>query len=186
VSAGASKRGCSIPHAIFELETFDRLPLWAQVLLASRMVRRAVLALPADVTVSQRDRWLAGLDAIDRSARDGTWSQDDRRAMGVASRMQPVVNGGKVAEAYHWAADATHAAHDSTDFAAAETACTAGVRNAIAHASESPGMSPLQARIFMAGDLDLLRFACEESRIGRYDGLGTAVLSRLTPVHPPT
>ncbi len=171
--------------AMFDSDAFDRLPLWAQVLLGSRMVRRAVLALPPDVPASQRDRWLAGLDAIDLCARDGAWSKEQRPIVAAANRVQPVVNGGSAGEAFHWIADATHAAHDSLDLGAAETACTNGVRNAIAACAQSPGMTGLQATILAASDLDLLQFACSESRVGRYDGVGEGVLSRLPPVHAP-
>src|SRR5258705_95786 len=76
-------------------------------------------------------------------------------------------------------ADAAHAAEDSTDFSAAESSCVGSIGRCLDAAASSKGMNPLQARILIASDLDLIRFACQEARIGRYDGVGDQVLSRL-------
>jgi hypothetical protein len=173
-------------HAIFELESCDKLPLWAQVLMASRLIRRALLALPAKGSESCRAVLLAGCDGLERCAKAGQHLRSEQPAIKRAASFQPSTHTHMVAVAMHWAADAALAAEAALDFGAAESACSNSAWNAMTHASQSPGMTPLQARIYAAADLDLLRFACEESRIGRYDGLGDAVLQRLVPVHAPT
>jgi hypothetical protein len=174
-----------MPNAIFELDTIKDLPLWAQVLMASRMVRRAVLALPPGVPESGPRILLAGCDAMDQCAKAGQNLRSEKAAIGRAERFQPSTITHAAALAMECAADATLAAEASLDFGAAEVACVNSAQRAMTHASESPGLAPLQAQIFMAADLDLLRFACKEARVGRYDGLGEAVFGRMTPVHPP-
>lgn len=171
--------------ALFELDTIKTLPLWAQVLMASRMVRRAVLWLPMDVPESGPRILLAGCDGMDRCAKAGQNLGSEKEAIARAKRFQPSTVTHAAAVAMGWAADAVLAAEASLDFGAAETACVNSAHQAMAHSMESPGLTPLQARTYMAGDLDLLRFACEEARVGRYDGLGDAVFGRLLPIYPP-
>lgn len=171
--------------AIFELDAIKDLPLWAQVLIASRMARRAALWLPPDAKPAARNVILAGCDAIDRCAQAGQWLAAEKPAIKEAGDQSLSGRAYQAGQAFYFAADATHAAHDSLDFSAAESACVGSAFKAVACAAESPGLTPLQARIFAAADLDQLRFACKEAGVGRYDGLGTQVMSRLAPVHPP-
>ncbi|MEZ6190010.1 MAG: hypothetical protein R3C45_01815 [Phycisphaerales bacterium] len=172
-------------HAIFELDQIAGLPLWAQVLIASRIARRAALWLPLDTPTSVREALLAGCDAADRCAISGQRSTEDVQAMQIAANqttshvVQPAI------DAMYYAADAAHAAESSLDFEAAERACTQSVLKALASAAEMATLNPLQVRIFAAADLDQLRFACNEIGINRYDGLGTAVIGRLFPVTAP-
>lgn len=153
--------------------------------MASRMVRRAVLWLPMDVPESGTRILLAGCDGIDRCAKAGQNLASEKEAVSRAKRFQPSTVTHAAAIAMGWAADAALAAEASLDFGAAETACVNSAHQAMAHAMESPGLAPLQARTYMAADLDLLRFACEESKVGRYEGLGGAVFGRLLPIYPP-
>lgn len=170
---------------IFEVDTYGELPLWAQVLLASRLTRRAALWMPEDVPDETRQTLLKACDAIDRCAIAGDWLKAERAVIEKAANMQPVADACGAVNAVYYTADAAHAAHDSLDFSAAESACTSSAGKAMAEAGKSTGLNPLQVRIFAAADVDLLRFACKEAGVGRYDGLGTAVMGRLCPVYPP-
>ena len=170
---------------IFEVDTYGELPLWAQVLLASRLVRRAALWLPDDLPAETRQTLLAACDAMDRCAIAGECLKAERAVIEKAANMQPVADACGAVNAVYYAADAAHAAHDSLDFSAAESACTSSAGKAMAEAGKSTGLNPLQVRIFAAADVDLLRFACKEAGVGRYGGLGTAVMERLCPVYPP-
>lgn len=170
---------------IFEVDTYGDLPLWAQVLMASRLVRRAALWLPDDVPEETRQTLLAACDAMDRCAIAGEWLKAERAVVEQAANMDPVADACGAVSAMYYAADATHAAHDSLDFSAAESACTSSAGKAMAEAGKSTGLNPLQVRIFAAADVDLLRFACKEAGVGRYDGLGNGVMERLCPVYPP-
>ena len=172
-------------HAIFDLKSYDQLPLWGQVLLASRLLRRAILALPEDAPASTRPAMLAGCDAIDRSACAGAVSHEDKAALKRAAGFQPTCYTMAVATSMNWAVDAVLAAEDSTSFSAAEAACGRSVGTALMWAMEADGMTGLQAGIYAATDLDLIRFACAEFRIGRYDGLTMNVMSRLVPIVAP-
>jgi hypothetical protein len=180
-----------VTAAIFELEKYKDLPLWAQVLLAARMARRSALALPeADSGV--RTALLEGCDALEwctRNARaplsPAAEPADVRDRLLRAKRAQPTARSRGAACAFEAAADAAAAAEASLDFSAAETACSNSAWNAIAHSSAAHGMTPLQTRILLAADFDLLRFSCAESRVGRYDALPSDVLGRLIPARAP-
>jgi hypothetical protein len=170
--------------ALFELDQISQLPLWAQVLLASRMVRRAALSLGERLADAEGQRRLAGCDALDRATLAGSWSQQ-RQALETACAGSVGRHGREVAEALRLAADAAHAATDATDFEAAERACCASARRAMDEACRVYTFTPLQARILLAADFDLIRFSCGEARIGRYDALTADVLQRLVPVRAP-
>lgn len=170
---------------IFETDLYRELPLWAQVLMASRLVRRAALWLPDDVPEQTRRLLLEGCDAMDRCAIAGERLKAEQAVIEKAAGIQPVADACAAVNAMYYAADATHAAHDSLDFSAAESACTSSVGKAMAEVEKSRGLNPLQVRIFAASEVDQLRFACKEAGVGKYDRLGTEVMQRLCPVHPP-
>jgi hypothetical protein len=148
-----------------EQNLYACLPLWAQVLLAARAVRRAALTLPAD----EQGPLLEGCDRLVEAAREGTLERGYRYEGGS----------GSVDLALEAAVDAAHAAEASLDFSAAETACLTSTTRALAYAAQSA--ATLQAAILVASDVDLLQFATDEFRIGRYDPLTPDVLARLTP-----
>ncbi len=174
-----------MPNVLFDLKFYDQLPLWGQVLLASRLLRRAILALPENAPASTRLAMLAGCDAIDRSACAGEVLHADKAELKRAASFQPTCYTMAVATSMNWAVDAVLAAEDSTSFGAAEAACGRSVGTALMWAMEADGMTALQGRIYAATDLDLIRFACAEFRIGRYDGLTKNVMSRLVPIVAP-
>ncbi|MFZ5617235.1 MAG: hypothetical protein ACOZAA_07945 [Pseudomonadota bacterium] len=170
--------------AIFELDEVEKLPLRAQALIASRMARRAILHLPREFSEGDRQAMLALCDALDRAAATGDLDPtalDEVIERALATRGGPA---GEAAEALYWAWDAAGAAIGALDFPV-DDICIMSASNAIASASRTYGMTPLQAVIFAAADLDLLRFACKEANVGFYDALGAGVMGRLPPVHPP-
>lgn len=144
------------------------LPLWAQVLLAGRMARRA-----ADHPVLERvgDVFPAGCTG----AAEPGW----HRALLEEVRTLPASPARASAEA---ALDSAYAADDSLDFSAAESACTTSAQRAVDEAGGGPKLNALQAAILAGSDLDLLAFAFAEADADRYDPLPASVLGRLTPV----
>lgn len=170
--------------ALFELDAIPTLPLWAQVLIASRMARRAALHLPKSFADKDRRSMLALCDALDEAAATGEYWKD--RIGPLAARLEALRGGaaGEAAEALYWAWDAAGAAHGAQSFPVDAT-CVRDVQNAIAAASRSHGLSPLQIRLYAAADLDQIRFACGEAHVGFYDALGPQVMGRLAPVYPP-
>lgn len=152
--------------AIFELDQIKDLPFWAQVLIASRMARRAALWLPANVPQTTRDTLVAACDALDRCAQTGTHASEDTAAIKRADDLPDNAIIHAAAETLRWAADAALAAHDTQDFGAADAACINSSKQAMNWAMQSPGLNPLQVRVFAAADLDTLRFTCKESGVG--------------------
>lgn len=169
--------------AIFELDEISKLPLYAQAFIAARMARRATLFLPKTFAAAERAAMLEICDKLDALCRDGGASM---------KKMQPLydrANGfrsaaaGEAAEALYWAVDATASAEAANDFPVDAT-CVRDAQNAMAAASRSNGLSPLQVRVYAAADLDALRFACGEAGIRFYDALGSYVMERIAPVYP--
>ena len=170
--------------AIFELDQAAKLPLYAQAFIAARMARRAILFLPRDFPAAERAMMIEVCDKLDALCRDGGASM---------KKMQPLydrANGfrgaaaGEAAEALYWAVDATASAEAANDFPVDAT-CIRDAQNAMAAASRSQGLSPLQVRVYAAADLDTLRFACAEAPVQFYDALGPYVMERIAPVYPP-
>jgi hypothetical protein len=172
-----------MPNAIFELDLYARLPLWAQVLMAARLIRRALRELPAgddadDATVRLME---AACDAATQCANAGSMSRALEKQLRDGTAYTPTARTVELWSATFYLTDAAAAAQASESFSAADAACTSSVGQVFAHVRESIGMSPLRVRILAAGDLDLLRFACGEFRVGTYDRIPDDVLLRLTP-----
>jgi hypothetical protein len=170
--------------ALFELDAIPKLPLWAQVLIAARMARRAVLHLPKEFDRKEREPLLALCDALDNAAATGEYWKE--KIAPLAARMAAMRGGagGEAVEALYWAWDAAGAAHGAESYPVDAT-CIGDVQNAIDAASHAEGLSPLKVRIFASADLDQIRFACSEGAVGFYDALGPQVMGRLAPVYPP-
>ena len=176
--------------AIFELDTIGTLPLFGQALLAARMARRGVLAVMPEAThVADAERVLMirACEGMELCAREGTGTHrmkplfaeamELRDAAGLQSRERDSVR-----HALWWAIDATNAAEMAQDFPVDGTV-TRSMHTAVAMLAEDRRITRLELTILLAGDFDLVRFACGEARIGRYDGLTEYVMERLTPVH---
>ncbi len=170
--------------AIFELHTIADLPVWAQVLLASRIARRAALAMRSLVPTEEIAIRLRACDLMEESARLGS-SHRIFPEMKKSVNYDGVPAGIPLSNVLFWAVDTAHAAESTGDFAAAETALINSGRQTFEYAKAIPTMNPLQVAVCLAGDLDQLRFACKECSIGRYDPLSKDVFERLAPVYPP-
>ncbi|MCC6229427.1 MAG: hypothetical protein IT432_09390 [Phycisphaerales bacterium] len=173
--------------AIFELNEFGTLPLWGQALVAARMVRRGVLAVLPDAPPNFRDRALEACATIERCAVGGSLQRDDEQMLigAMNLRAQAEARVAAVAQALWWAIDSCRAAQGAQDFPVDATVTNSALR-AIGELGEDPRVSRLQLTVLVAADFDLIRFACSEVTIGRYDALTSHVLSRLAPVHPLT
>lgn len=142
----------------------EKLPLWAQVLVASRLLRRAALAL-------QDRSALAQCDYADASA----WA-------GECQVGTPPACTGPLHTAAEQLADATAAAQGAQSFPV-DRCVTAGAQRCIDAICAVRGVNVVQAAILLGADLDQLNFACKEVGVGTYDGLGAHVRGRLAPVH---
>lgn len=170
-------------HAIFELEKYRDLPLWAQVLLAARIIGRAVGGLgPQDEQARQIIQ--RGVAAAIDCALAGDVTRDLAPVLKSSARMPTHTRTHALAVAMEMLIDAAMAAQASESFSAADTACSNSVGKAIESVSHAPGMNPLRTRILISADLNQLRFACDEAKVGTYDPIPKDVLLRLTPVRP--
>ncbi len=174
-----------MPPRIFEIEKYAELPLWAQVLIASRIARRAIVELPTTVTQKDYDQFVSVCDSLDECAIRGERSAEAKSLFDKQLRYQPSRDSTAASQALYYAIDAAHAAESSMDFEAAESACTGSVYKAIAAAAESAFMNPIRIAIFVAADIDQLNFACKSGAAHRYYGLGKEVVGNMIPVHPP-
>lgn len=174
--------------AIFDLEEFARLPLWGQVLIAARMVRRGSLALVEGATFANAAQLHAQImgacDVIEQCARAGEGARKAKKTMTAARQVRDGLTrqAKAVGEALWWAVDAAEAAEAANDFPIDATV-TNSARAAIGALATEPRVISLQVTILMAGDIDLVRFSSGEAKIGKYDGLSEYVFERITPVH---
>jgi hypothetical protein len=168
-----------------ELPVLDALPLWAKVLAASRIARRAALWMPNSASENARTLLVQACDAIDRWALAGERLKPDLAIVERAKALRPRAAEQGAVMALFFAADAAHAAESALDFSAAESACHSSMLKAFDAAKGAAGLNPIQVQIFIAADVDLLGFACKEANIDRYQGLGRGVAERLFPVYPP-
>ena len=170
-----------MPHAIFELDQYRELPLWAQVLMSARLVRRALKELlPEEAEIARTME--NACDAAIQCASHGSMSGGLDKALRSGISFTPTTRTAALWSAMYFLIDATAAAQASESFSAADAACSSSVGHCFAHIGDSPEMSPLRVRILLAADLDQLRFACKDSRVGTYDPIPQDVLLRLTPV----
>ena len=131
----------------------ERLPLWAQVMLAARLIRRAIGDQSAFVPACE-------------TLIDGCFGGEHGWHRGVLDvhRLPATAATGSLRAALEAALDAAFAAETSLDFSAAETACTSSALRAIGEASQAPSLNPLQARTYVVSDLDLLGFSLWRGR----------------------
>ncbi len=169
--------------AIFELDQFGQLPLWAQVLLVARMVRRAKLSFETLLAAHAVTLVDEACTVLERSAEQGDIARADEEKLeeGKTLRDQagPVA---LVGESLWWVIDAAGAAQAAQDFPVDATVTNSAL-NAIRSIAADDRFNSLQIQVVMAGDFDLLRFACKEAGIGTYNGLTTAVAGNLPPLH---
>jgi hypothetical protein len=170
--------------AIFELETFPDIPLWGQVLIAARMVRRGALAMLPGAPARIREVVTSACDAVERCAERGESRTPERRAFerAISLRDEHAPGYSAVCVSAWWMVDAARAAEAANDFPI-DAVVTSSARGAVAALAQDPRVVALQVTVLFAGDLDLVRFACAECGVGKYSGLTAHVSSRLAPVH---
>lgn len=155
------------------------LPLFGQGLVASRLARRAVLAMLAD---KDQQTALAACDALDEVTRRGDGWPSAQPACDKVQRLRRTRETDAAIESVRWANDSIGAALGALDFPVDATVAASAERcfSAIAH---DPRVTPLQPTIVMQSDIDLIAFACREANIHTYDALTDYVFERLAPCH---
>lgn len=158
------------------------LPLWAQVLVALRMTLR-LLQGGADTAGGWRAHADAALAATQACIAEGNVDADATRVFDAWSADRPDNGPASLDGALNCVLDAARAAAAALDFAIDDTVTHSALR-AISHLAADVRVAPMQLLVSMAADIDQLRFACGEARVGRYDALPKAVFLRLAPAHP--
>lgn len=176
--------------AIFELNQFGELPLWAQALVAMRMTRRGVLtfinpdAAPHAAVRAAINRACGIIEACAIEG-NGVHRHEPELDAAMALRDDCPRDLLPLCCSAWWSVDSARAAQSANDFPIDATVANSA-RQAIAALAQDRRIIPLQLATVFAADFDQVRFACTEARIGRYDGLTRHVLDRLAPVHPLT
>ncbi len=142
--------------------TLDHLPMLARVLVGSRLVRRRVLGQPPG---SSRDADLSTLDGIDTAIRAGHAGPPG--TTGSHPGFRPLMQ-------------ALAACRPETPDSGEVTRL---VREVIRFVCDDPWVSSLQVAILLSADIDQIRYACGELRLGERDPLTDSVFLRLAPVH---
>lgn len=170
--------------AIFELDRFGELPLWGQALIAMRMTRRGAMALITPRHSTIRETMDAAFDIIESCAVEGNGVHRYEKELDAAMALRDDCPRElfPLCHSMWYAVDSARAAQYANDFPIDATVANSA-RQAIGALAGDGRIVPLQLTVLAAGDMDLVRFACGEARIGRYDGLTRHVLDRLAPVH---
>lgn len=159
--------------------TLAVLPLFAQSLVAGRLARRAVLAM---LDGEERLLALEACDVVESIARRGDgWSA----SLVVPARLRKhrrTRENEAALEAVRWAFDAAGAAQGALDFPV-DALVTASAQRSISAVCDDARVSSIQVTIIVQSDVDLIGFACGESNVRTYDGVGEHVIGRLPPCH---
>lgn len=155
------------------------LPLFGQGLVASRLARRAVLAM---LPSNDQQTALVACDSLDEVTRRGDGWRSAQAACEQLQRLRPTRETEAAIEGVRWANDSVGAAQGALDFPVDATVAASAERcfSAIAH---DPRVTTLQLVIVMHSDIDLIAFACREANIRTYDALTDYVFERLAPCH---
>lgn len=161
------------------------LPLWAQVLVAARLLQRAALAMPDELPPALRECIDAVVAAMQDCACAGGGVHRHRACFDAAMAWRDgdaAATTAPLRGLLWYAIDATRAADAAQDFPIDATVMRSTLRG-VGELARDARIVPLQTRVLMAGDIDLLRFACDEAAVGRYDAMPDAVFLNLPPVH---
>lgn len=170
------------PSRFLDLSGIDQLPLWAQVTLAARLVRRMAMGW-RDLTVKQREPMLHAADRMLSAASSRACSPEDRDAFAMAFDHATSLKADALALALFHAGAATSAAMRADETSWGDSTTVASVRKALLAACQAAQFGQLQVRIAIAADADLLAFACSEQGLGRLDAMTPHVFGRLPLVH---
>ena len=165
--------------SVLDLDQFAALPLWGQVLIAARMLQRMLLASAQELPESERLKIDAAIQSIAESAlRGGRVREAEGGFASLYARERPT----PLVEASRQLFSAAGAAEGALDFPV-DASVTRSCREALRLLATDERLLPIQIAVLLGSDIDLVRHACREFRVGRYDGLGKDVLQRLTPLH---
>ena len=167
-------------------DQFGTLPLAGQALIAVRMVRRGALGMLTNLD-PERDLILKTCEAMESCAFEGQGGHRlkplFKQAMALRDEGGPYsAEREALRHALWWAVDAILAAEMAPAPPVEETV-ERSARASIQRLGSDRRVNRLQLTVLVAGDLDLIRHACREAGVGRYDALGAYVKERLTPVH---
>lgn len=185
------------------------LPLWAQVFVAVRMARRALLALPAAQPVvlpaalpaalpamprkpanSMAEQRLAkglsaALDAAERCVFNHYTTAADLLALHEGAELRGRGRGDmpQASEAVFWCVDACRAAIAANDFPV-DDAVTHAAMNVLRVLGRANFSAAVQVWAVARAEIDTLDFACREAQQGTYFALPETVRGRLIALQP--
>lgn len=172
---------------------FASLPVYAQALVAVRMVRRAAMA-KLESSEAEARLIATACDSAEACCTTGTGVYQSRELFDRAMALRDLATDHSTRQwlrhAMWYAIDALRAADacQERDF---ESTVTRSAQTAIAALGEDENLSRMQITILLAADIDQLLFACGEVNklpaknvASKYEGLGSHIMGRLAPAHP--
>lgn len=168
--------------SVLDLDSLNRLPLWGQVLIAARMLKRALLAMSGTMPAAAVLHVQALVDAIEHCSAGGGPARPCLQAFEAVASAPKTCETSALIEAARLAVDAARAAEAAHDFpvdATVTQSCLASLRALSADAR----VLPVQIAVLLGGDIDLVRFVASEAGIDRFAPLGRGFPERLLPVH---
>lgn len=169
------------------------LPLWAQVLVAQRVVQRALLGARdadaagkggAEAASSLDDRLHAALQTIEQCCWAGEVSRAAERALrsAMALRERGDAASRTLREAVYWAIDACRAAQAAQDFPV-DALVTHSAANALLALAQDDRFGAIRVLAVAATEIDLIGFAAGEARQPTYGAVPAEVRGRMLPLH---
>jgi len=156
--------------------------LLGQVLVASRIVRRGILAI---LEGEHRAISVKACDEIESCTQKGSGWGEAQRVFKEIDKIPINRSTEFVIEALRKVIIACGKAMGALGKSPDPTV-TISVRQAIDSLGADPRLSRLQIQILFVSDLELVQFACGELGLGPMDPLTQYVFERLAPVHPLT
>lgn len=166
------------------------LPLWAQVLVALRVMQRALPAAAEGHAVAAAEtpviaRLRAALGTVEQCCWAGEVDRAAERALqrGMALRQRGDAASRTLREAVYWVIDACRAAQAAQDFPV-DALITNSAANAVLTLANDARFGRVQVLAVTGAEIDLIGFAAREAGQQTYNAVPAQVRGRLLPLHP--
>jgi hypothetical protein len=173
------------PSSFLDFSRIGTLPLWGQVAIAARLVRRMALGWP-NLSDAERAPILDASDRMVAATRSRSCGDEDHAIFQKAFDHAAALGADSLAMTLYYAGDATLSAMRADETSWGDSTAVMSAQKALKAACTEAPFGPLQVRAVVSADADLIAFACGEVGIGRLDALTPHVFGRMLPTNPLT